>query len=1008
MGMRGKCYFVLLLFMCSILQVNSFESFQTEKTLSKVHWTDWQPSFVSQEINADSTERVLVLLAKSSDLQPEKQHTSEYFDDLLFGDQPGSMEHYYIENSRNQIQFEGQVSEWVQLDKTLDKYDEEFDDPVQEEYGLGQGIEEVIQKSDSLYDYSYYDQNNDGIVDNLMVIFVGEADSSNGDSDGDGEDSDYNAIWPLKWQLQTDFMTNDGVSISNFFVCVEVCTMGTFAHEFAHNLGLPDLYDSDYSSQGVGDWSVMGFGNYLEFEGENNPSHFDPWSKYKLGWITPTIIDSNQQTGEILLNPIEETGECLMFRISPTEYFLVEYRSKQAGYYDKSIPASGILIWQIDESIVDGYDSFDNSDESRPVVRLLQADGYDDLGMNFNNGDTFDVWTDFMRFDNSSTPSSVGYEGDDNGIGFTISEINEDLDFAILSFDTKSVWFYEIDWNWDDSTNDGFMDEIVFSYDIDGDSANIETQIIIYAEGVLDNDIYDYKTSNHTINLDDVDEFETRYSIPTETQALIDFTVILYVDGKPMDSFKPEYHIWLESPEQSNQYDEWFEQIEFTFQDWNNDNHSEFIDTDFKFLTTKSSGTLATIRIEVSNPMEPELLKTVEVDDFSSDYEGSLGIDLQQSRLRPGLLNIFAFLEVNGEIEEIFHWSDIFWWEGISFDKEPQMTVIDGDFDGYNDTLAIEISISNNYQTNEIALGSLLIFDLDPETGIVKLVMEQNFVFHLGPPTRQDSDQSYLLELDFSPERNSTYAVEMTVTLPGDVSQSESLETFYLYAFSSDEELECDLSMSVLHNLTVIPELKSVSFSGNLSLHCLEISKNYNLIVSKISLEDSVVVLIYDQSFIPISENLSISIPIENLSFSSKYNISYSVLHDDIIIMQEFSTLTTPQDSTPLEGITTTNHKGGGSSSGKIILITSMLIIIIGAMVGGVFFLRNRDLDKITIGQIKSQNHNFSAPQKTILPNYSYLPGGGEYQVNEGITFYFAPDGKQWQMRSDGSFIEYE
>ena len=552
------------------------------------------------------------------------------------------------------------------------------------------------------------------------------------------------------------------------------------------------------------------------------------------------------------------------------------------------------------------------------------------------------------------------------------------------------------------------MDEIVFSYDIDGDSANIETQIIIYAEGVLDNDIYDYKTSNHTINLDDVDEFETRYSIPTETQALIDFTVILYVDGKPMDSFKPEYHIWLESPEQSNQYDEWFEQIEFTFQDWNNDNHSEFIDTDFKFLTTKSSGTLATIRIEVSNPMEPELLKTVEIDDFSSDYEGSLGIDLQQSRLRPGLLNIFAFLEVNGEIEEIFHWSDIFWWEGISFDKEPQMTVIDGDFDGYNDTLAIEISISNNYQTNEIALGSLLIFDLDPETGIVKLVMEQNFVFHLGPPTRQDSDQSYLLELDFSPERNSTYAVEMTVTLPGDVSQSESLETFYLYAFSSDEELECDLSMSVLHNLTVIPELKSVSFSGNLSLHCLEISKNYNLIVSKISLEDSVVVLIYDQSFIPISENLSITIPIENLSFSSKYNISYSVLHDDIIIMQEFSTLTTPQDSTPLEGITTTNHKGGGSSSGKIILITSMLIIVIGAMVGGVFFLRNRDLDKITIGQIKSQNHNFSAPQKTILPNYSYLPGGGEYQVNEGITFYFAPDGKQWQMRSDGSFIEYE
>ena len=272
------------------------------------------------KIHADPIEKVIVLLAKTPGIEPEPQHTKEYYQQLLFGNQIGSMNDYYKENSLDQITITGEVIDWAKMDKPLENYDEDYDAGT--EWGIGNGVEEIVGKSDGRVDFSEYDQDNDGEVDNLMVIFVGDSDARNGDADGDGNPEDSNAIWPLKWTLQTDFSTSDGVVVSDFFVCVESCSMGTFAHEFAHNLGLPDLYDTDYSSEGVGLWSIMASGNYLQNSlGQNNPAHLDAWSKYKLGWITPESLDPASQTDDIMLNSIAKAGHCLKVEISTTEYF---------------------------------------------------------------------------------------------------------------------------------------------------------------------------------------------------------------------------------------------------------------------------------------------------------------------------------------------------------------------------------------------------------------------------------------------------------------------------------------------------------------------------------------------------------------------------------------------------------------------------------------------------------------------------------------------------------------
>ena len=68
-------------------------------------------------------------------------------------------------------------------------------------------------------------------------------------------------------------------------------TIGVFAHEYGHALGLPDLYDTDYSSNGIGDWSLMAGGshNYI-VRGGDSPAHLDAWCKYSLRWVTPTQV----------------------------------------------------------------------------------------------------------------------------------------------------------------------------------------------------------------------------------------------------------------------------------------------------------------------------------------------------------------------------------------------------------------------------------------------------------------------------------------------------------------------------------------------------------------------------------------------------------------------------------------------------------------------------------------------------------------------------------------------
>ncbi|MBO88885.1 MAG: hypothetical protein CMP14_05145, partial [Rickettsiales bacterium] len=772
---KTRPYFVVIIFISSLMCVGlSFSNGHddSEQSLAPPGWQDWSSARSTESIHADPVEKIIVLLAQTSDVEPDNSHTVDYFEDLLFGNQIGSMNHYFSENSRGQVTVEGEVVGWLQLSKSLTNYDEDF--WAGEEYGIGDGIEEALTLADDSVDYSLYDQNNDGYIDNLMVVFVGESDSRNGDGDGDGEPEDANAIWPISWGLQSHFTTNDGVKAAEFFVCTEECPMGTFAHEFGHNLGLPDLYDKDGSSRGVGFWSIMSGGNSLE-----NPSHFDPWSKYKFGWIEPTIVQPDTETMELTLQPVETTGSIVKVPISSTEYWLIEYRSNSAGDFDGSLPGSGVLIWHIDESIIDDWGRMNNDNEDHPAVKLVQADGNSDLENNRNRGDAGDYFLSNSVFNNRSNPAALTWSGTDVGLSVSVTNIDENSDTATLAFSRSSAWFYSIDWMWEDTEDDGFLNQVTFTYDIDSIESDLDVRVEIelyYAEG------HDYVKSfnrTYTVTEDEFDEFEFALGYYTPNKGIFETKVLLWAGEDLVDVYKPEHPIWLEYPETSNAYDERFESISFEFIDKDGDGDNETVRSYYEIYSDDPDSPAVELELICFNQNDPYnkaivIQENLATNNFSGSHglstTGVVEIDLSSFDLQPGIIDVWAALSIDGEREEVFAWPGTeFWWNNLFIDFE-EIMLEDTDFDGLNDKLNINLQFDHTWRTNDTIQLDFNLYDKSTLSSSLIIISQKEYTLFVGPRVHDSSGGRDMISNSFTgasgPSSTTDVTLQLVITYP--------------------------------------------------------------------------------------------------------------------------------------------------------------------------------------------------------------------------------------------------
>lgn len=133
-----------------------------------------------------------------------------------------------------------------------------------------------------------------------------------------------------------------------YFICPEggakMTNISVFAHEFGHMVGLPDLYarPENPGMEGLGQWCMMS--NQVP---NGRPQHFCAWSKERMGWIKPTVIDPTVKQ-KLILAPIEDSpSECLKVLVhrDGSEYLLLENRARKG--FDTSLPGEGLLIWRV-------------------------------------------------------------------------------------------------------------------------------------------------------------------------------------------------------------------------------------------------------------------------------------------------------------------------------------------------------------------------------------------------------------------------------------------------------------------------------------------------------------------------------------------------------------------------------------------------------------------------------------------------------------------------------------
>src|SRR2546430_11701746 len=314
--------------------------------------------------------RVIVLLIDFTDVAPNAAHNGTYFDERLnaVGGSLHSVRSYYQEVSRGALTVNATVFPmWFHSVHPMSYYGADSASGVDDANGrIYRLVTEAVQAADSSVDFAMFDTNRDGVVGQLMVVHAGPGQESS--------PSNKDRIWSHRWDVLdadpttpgSQSLTADGVQVYGYTMESEDFVIGTVAHEFGHELGLPDLYDTDGSSAGAGVWDIMSLGSWNGVPAGSSPAHMSAWSLIRLGWVMPTDVTAAQVGAAI--DAIETSGKVLRLSLPGTtsEYFLIEHR--QPVVFDAALPGSELLIWHVDDS------QASNDHDNHRLLDLEEAD----------------------------------------------------------------------------------------------------------------------------------------------------------------------------------------------------------------------------------------------------------------------------------------------------------------------------------------------------------------------------------------------------------------------------------------------------------------------------------------------------------------------------------------------------------------------------------------------------------------------------------------------------------
>ena len=267
-------------------------------------------------------------------------------------------------------------------------------------------------------DFSHYDQDNDGFVDFVYIIYAGYGEHRQG-----GE----NAVWPHAGDLQrqADFKKVDGLWLKNYACSNELIDethvegINAFVHEYSHIIGLPDLYTVDMTVDPrdftPGQYSIMDYGVY------NNdgltPPNYSAYELNALKWEEPIILDHPMS---VILEEIGIGKYGLIKSPVNEEFFLVENR--QPVGRDAFLPGHGMLVWHVDYQTNKFTNNIVNRDQDHLYVDVVRANNEKSFS-SMAEGFTFPGTTGKTSFTYETEPAMVTWKGEP--VEFPITNIEE-------------------------------------------------------------------------------------------------------------------------------------------------------------------------------------------------------------------------------------------------------------------------------------------------------------------------------------------------------------------------------------------------------------------------------------------------------------------------------------------------------------------------------------------------------------------------------------------------------
>ena len=336
------------------------------------------PAFPQKVFPASGSPKSIVILVNFSDTLFVTPRPQTAFTNLLNQDSystnggTGSARDYFMASTYGKFSPEFDVYGPYTLPQPFDYYGKN-DSNGNDTNAIQMIVDACTAAYNNGVDFSKYDTDNNGVIDNVFVYYAGHNEAEHGP---------LNSIWPHRWAIYPQSLFPSGYNYSGDLTSItfngkrvmdyactselrgststNMCGVGTFCHEFGHVLGLPDYYDTSGSRlPTLNSWDIMDSGNYNNLG--RTPPAYSAYDRFFLGFLIP---EPKTSTANLSLDPLYQgkippaaiTNQAFLLsetthnlngaNPNPNEFFMLEYRQKTG--WDTYLPGEGMCIWHID------------------------------------------------------------------------------------------------------------------------------------------------------------------------------------------------------------------------------------------------------------------------------------------------------------------------------------------------------------------------------------------------------------------------------------------------------------------------------------------------------------------------------------------------------------------------------------------------------------------------------------------------------------------------------------